>query len=348
MLKRCQVFGVALETLSVADDADHEARIPRVLRRCIDVLSATEVLSLPGLFRISGDSREINDMKVRLDVGEPVDLHVAAPHSVAGLLKMWLRELPEPLLTFDLYAPIIAAVRSATQQQQPPSALLDALDALLCQLPAAHRHTISALLDFLRSVSDCSAVNFMTASNLAICFSPNVLRPRIETLESVAKDTPLAIAAIAALIQQQQQTASDQPPPQPQPQPHPQPQPQPQPVSPVSPGSPHTPGSSSSSSSSSRPTMPSAPPPIPPSPRSMSLPAACLPAAAVSQLPASRVPPPLPLSSGAGAKPALLPLSAQQHTAPPYVSGKREEEFKSNEEGQMAMTTVSIIPGQTV
>ena len=108
VLKRSQVFGVSLSSLSEAEDADHSQHIPRLLRRCIDVLSEPAVINLHGLFRISGDSREISEMKVRLDVGESVDLQAASSHSVAGLLKMWLRELPEPLLTFDMYAPIIA------------------------------------------------------------------------------------------------------------------------------------------------------------------------------------------------------------------------------------------------
>ena len=328
VLKRSQLFGVALESLTAADDADHEASIPRLLRRCIDVLSAPDVLALHGLFRISGDSREINEMKVRLDVGEPVDLYAAAPHSVAGLLKMWLRELPEPLLTFDMYAPIIAAVRSQQQQQQQqPSAMLDALNALIEQLPAAHRATLEALLPFLRSVSSCSSVNLMTASNLAICFSPNILRPRIETLESVARDTPLAIAAITALIQQNNDEA------------HSSVQTPQHCVSPTSPTSP----------TSSRPMLPM-PPPIPASPRSMSLPAAAA-TSAVSAVHhthnASRSPPPIP--SGVAltslSRPPLPPPLPQLLSTPPPVPitvDKPQEECKC-EEGQTELEQLSDV-----
>lgn len=56
-----------------------------------------------GIFRISGNSREVNDLKARIENGHDVVLSDYSPHAVACLLKMWLRELPEPLLTFELY-----------------------------------------------------------------------------------------------------------------------------------------------------------------------------------------------------------------------------------------------------
>ena len=320
VLKRSLVFGVPLELLSQAEDADRDSHIPRVLRRCLDVLSAPEVRTLPGLFRISGDSREISEMKVKLDVGEPVDLSAASPHSVAGLLKMWLRELPEPLLTFDMYAPIIATVRTMQQQHQRPSDINDALHALIDQLPPAHRRTLDALLPFLHDVGCCSDVNLMTASNLAICFSPNILRPTIETLESVAKDSPIACAAIAALIQQHQQpdqqhstgstinSALQQ---------HQQVM---QPASPASPSTPNVIAATSTTTAiDSRPAMPNLPPPIPPSPRSMSQPAAA--SSTTLHSPSNRSPPP-PIPTGLT---AALPLRPPPL---PIAAGKQQEECK--------------------
>ena len=323
VLKRSLVFGVQLETLSLADDADHELGIPRVMRRCLDVLSEPEVLSLHGLFRISGDSREISEMKVKLDVGEPVDLYAATPHSVAGLLKLWLRELPEPLLTFDMYAPIIATVRALQQQQQQQQgALLDALNALLDALPAAHRHTLDALLPFLHRVSACSGVNLMTASNLAICFSPNILRPRIETLESVARDTPIAIAAITALIQQNNEPPTSYSTPTPQ-----------QPVSPTSP---------------TTPTLPSMPTPVPTSPRSMSLPAVAGVGPIHHSPSASRSPPPIPsavtLTLIKPPLPTISQLPTQSVPPPlPAAAKKHEHEEYKCDEGQTELELLADV-----
>ena len=236
------MFGVALSSLTAADDADRDARVPRVLRRCLDVLDAPDVVSLHGLFRISGDSREINELKVKLDVGEPVDLQAATPHSVAGTAQ----DVAEGAAGAAAHIRPVRAhhCRSENlQQQQQQAAIFDSVNALLERLPAAHRATLDALLPFLHRVSARSSVNLMTASNIAICFSPNILRPRIETLESVARDTPIAIAAITALIQHSNSSEACT---------------FPAPQQPVSPTSPTTPTAATSGW-----PVPTLPPPIP-------------------------------------------------------------------------------------
>ena len=219
VLKAPRVFGLSLEALALHDEVDEESNVPRILRCCMLRLSAAEQLALPGLFRISGDSREIAELKVKWDVGEAVDLCAYSPHSVSGLLKMWLRELPEPLLTYELYQPLIdlfrqmqlhpsapasASASAASPQQALQQSAHQPLLDLLERLPSLHRRTLQALLRFLAQVSAACSVNLMTTNNLAICFSPNILRPRVETLQSVARDTPIAIAVIRALIEHTQ------------------------------------------------------------------------------------------------------------------------------------------------
>jgi RhoGAP domain len=62
-------------------------------------------VGLEGLFRISGSKVEIDTLKARFDSGEDVALEAVTmnPHTVAGLLKQFFRELPEPLCTFELF-----------------------------------------------------------------------------------------------------------------------------------------------------------------------------------------------------------------------------------------------------
>ena len=69
VLKAPRVFGLSLEALALHDEVDEESNVPRILRCCMLRLSAAEQLALPGLFRISGDSREIAELKVKWDVG---------------------------------------------------------------------------------------------------------------------------------------------------------------------------------------------------------------------------------------------------------------------------------------
>jgi hypothetical protein len=56
-----------------------------------------------GIFRVSGNLNSIMELKQRFDRGEEIDLsQIPDPHTVSGVFKLWFRELPEPLLTYDL------------------------------------------------------------------------------------------------------------------------------------------------------------------------------------------------------------------------------------------------------
>jgi len=63
-----------------------------------------------GLFRIPGNNAEIELLKERVEAGEQIDLSKCSEiHVVAGLLKEYFREIPEPVFTFSLYDEIIAS-----------------------------------------------------------------------------------------------------------------------------------------------------------------------------------------------------------------------------------------------
>lgn len=84
--------------------------------------------ALQGVFRLSGDSLEIGATRDRLDLGAAVDLARVGPHSVSGLVKLFLRSLPEPLLRFDHYDQLVAAFRADQMAQ---------IDADIGRLPGA-------------------------------------------------------------------------------------------------------------------------------------------------------------------------------------------------------------------
>jgi hypothetical protein len=77
-----------------------------------------------GLFRMTVKADALSDLKARIDAGEDVDFSAFPDHHLlAGLLKTYLRELPEPLFTYDLYPQLIAAasmspVRNERQAQR--------------------------------------------------------------------------------------------------------------------------------------------------------------------------------------------------------------------------------------
>lgn len=98
-------FGVSLKFIN--ENSPCLNYIPPVVRKCVDFLSITGVIDTEGLFRRCGNLTTINDIKRRVNTGEAIDLKDVEPHAVAGLLKCFLRELNEPLLTFELYDEIV-------------------------------------------------------------------------------------------------------------------------------------------------------------------------------------------------------------------------------------------------
>ena len=89
----------------------HEG-LPVVVARALDYLERN-ALQLEGIFRISGNQQEIQDAKEKFDQGLDVKMSsMSSPHAVAGLMKLYFRELPEPLLSFQYYE-IFVAIYSA-------------------------------------------------------------------------------------------------------------------------------------------------------------------------------------------------------------------------------------------
>ena len=77
------------------------------MRKCVDSLSITGVIDTEGIFRRSGKYSVIAGLKQKVNNGEEVEFKDIDTHVVAGLLKSFLRDLEEPLLTYELYDEII-------------------------------------------------------------------------------------------------------------------------------------------------------------------------------------------------------------------------------------------------
>lgn len=254
ILREGVVFGQPLEKMQL------DRGVPGIVRQCCSHMLDTGALQLEGLFRVSGELLEVQHLKKRVDFGEPVDLsNVTSPHSVSSLLKLFFRELPEPLLTYDHYDGLLARALIGDNK---------GIVAFAHDLPACHKSTLGYLLTFLRSVAAESSVNKMAAENLAIVFAPNLIRPRIETMQTAVKDAGYVIKTmeqflLADLGEGFGEVLSRVPPPQPGCAPPSVGSPQsPPPLSPTPPpGSPTTHTTSPLPPSSSFIRLPSFPPP---------------------------------------------------------------------------------------
>ncbi|KAM9426482.1 LOW QUALITY PROTEIN: rho GTPase-activating protein 44-like [Pholidichthys leucotaenia] len=124
-----------------------------------------------GLFRVAPSASKLKKLKASLDCGVlDIQEYSADPHAIAGALKSYLRELPEPLMTFELYNDWIQA-SNIQDQDKRLQALLSACE----KLPPANNSNFKYLIKFLSKLTEYQDVNKMTPGNIAIVLGPNLL-----------------------------------------------------------------------------------------------------------------------------------------------------------------------------
>ncbi|EDV34383.1 uncharacterized protein Dana_GF21287 [Drosophila ananassae] len=170
-LKRIRgVFGTDLTTM-VQLEQHHP--IPFVVRRCVEEVEARGMLQ-EGIYRVSGFADEIEALKLALDKdGEKTDMSETAYGNVnviAGTLKLYLRLLPVPLITFQAYPSFMAAGRNSNLAEQ-----LELMTEAVHRLPPAHYSCLQYMLEHLKRVASHYAVNKMNEHNLATVFAPTLI-----------------------------------------------------------------------------------------------------------------------------------------------------------------------------
>ncbi|KAG7222840.1 hypothetical protein INR49_016050, partial [Caranx melampygus] len=131
-------------------------------------------------------------MLLETGMKEELEEFYSDPHAVAGALKSYLRELPEPLMTFGLYDEWLQA-----SNVSDPDKRLQALWVTCDRLPKTHKANLRYLVKFLAKLAQDSEVNKMTPSNIAIVLGPNLLWAKTEgTLAEMAAATSVHVVAI--------------------------------------------------------------------------------------------------------------------------------------------------------
>ncbi|KAA8645650.1 hypothetical protein EYZ11_002488 [Aspergillus tanneri] len=165
------VFGVSLDELYERDGT----AVPMIVYQCFQAVELFG-LNMEGIYRLSGSANHISQMKSlfdndssQVDFTNPENFHHDV-NSVAGLLKQFFRDLPDPLFTSQFYSEFINAARIEDDVQRR-----DSLHALVNNLPDAHYATLRALILHLNKVQEHYTQNRMNAGNIAICFGPTLL-----------------------------------------------------------------------------------------------------------------------------------------------------------------------------
>ncbi|XP_078135973.1 SH3 domain-binding protein 1 [Sander vitreus] len=191
-----KVYGEPL--LSHLSQSNREIAAP--IEECIHMLLKTGMTE-EGLFRLAAAASVVKRLKCCLDQ-EAVDHSDFSmdPHAVAGALKSYLRELPEPLMTFELYNDWFKAAGEKELTEK-----LEQFRVLLRKLPPENYNNLRYLVQFLSLLSEQQAVNKMTPSNIAIVLGPNLLWPRAEgeaaLFDMAAASSVQVVTVIEPLIQ---------------------------------------------------------------------------------------------------------------------------------------------------
>eukprot|EP00054_Salpingoeca_dolichothecata_P000893 m.17863 g.17863 ORF g.17863 m.17863 type:complete len:467 (+) comp11509_c0_seq2:1139-2539(+) len=161
-----RVFGANLMDIK---SVNTQTGVPMIVYSTISYIRQ-HGMEVEGIFRRSANASHVTEVRNLCNQGQPVDLDAYKDvHLAAVLLKTFLRELQQPLLTFALYDEIMAVDDISKEARLP------AVIAIVEKLPERNRNVLLYLLRFLGEVIEHQEANRMTASNLAIVFGPNLV-----------------------------------------------------------------------------------------------------------------------------------------------------------------------------
>jgi len=142
---------------------------PYFLEAFLEAFIRTGGFNTEGIFRISANGADVNRVKDQIEneSQRKYQIPTSNPHVVSNLLKQWIRSLPEPLVPNDYYS-------QATQLKS----VEDSLDIILTKIPSINANVVLFLVQLMQRLSSPPLLEStkMTASNLAVVFSPLLLR----------------------------------------------------------------------------------------------------------------------------------------------------------------------------
>ncbi|XP_053723207.1 rho GTPase-activating protein 15 isoform X10 [Synchiropus splendidus] len=165
-----QVFGCRLEMLCERE----KSTVPRFVRMCTETVERRG-LHTDGIYRVSGNLAVIQKLrflvnheeKLNLDESEWEDIHV-----ITGALKLFFRELPEPLVPYGFFTDIVETIKMMDYMDK-----VDRLKCLILNMPPPNYDTLKFMCRHLKRVLEHSDANRMTTQNIGIVFGPTLMRP---------------------------------------------------------------------------------------------------------------------------------------------------------------------------
>ncbi|XP_012306727.2 unconventional myosin-IXa isoform X9 [Aotus nancymaae] len=177
-------FGVELSRLTSEDRT-----VPLVVEKLINYIEM-HGLYTEGIYRKSGSTNKIKELRQGLDTdAESVNLDDYNIHVIASVFKQWLRDLPNPLMTFELYEEFLRAMGLQERKET-----IRGVYSVIDQLSRTHLNTLERLIFHLVRIALQEDTNRMSANALAIVFAPCILRcpdttDPLQSVQDISKTT---------------------------------------------------------------------------------------------------------------------------------------------------------------
>ncbi|XP_074519959.1 rho GTPase-activating protein 22 isoform X1 [Halichoeres trimaculatus] len=193
------IFGQRLE-----DTVQYERKFgprlaPLLVEQCVDFIRERG-LDEEGLFRMPGQANLVKELQEAFDCGDkPLFDSNTEVHTVASLLKLYLRELPEPVIPFSKYEDFLTCAQLLAKDEEEG---VQELVRQVSTLPLPNYNLLKYICKFLDEVQSHCNENKMSVQNLATVFGPNILRPKMEDPVTIMEGTSLVQHLMTILIRE--------------------------------------------------------------------------------------------------------------------------------------------------
>ncbi|KFM08170.1 Rho GTPase-activating protein 24, partial [Aptenodytes forsteri] len=191
------IFGQKLEDTVRYEKRYGNRLAPMLVEQCVDFIRQWG-LKEEGLFRLPGQANLVKELQDAFDCGEKPSFDSNTDvHTVASLLKLYLRELPEPVIPYAKYEDFLSCAKMLSKEEETG---LKELVKQVKSLPAVNYNLLKYICRFLDEVQSYSGVNKMSVQNLATVFGPNILRPKVEDPLTIMEGTVVVQQLMSVMI----------------------------------------------------------------------------------------------------------------------------------------------------
>ncbi|KAM4747877.1 rho GTPase-activating protein 25 [Rhinophrynus dorsalis] len=171
--------------------------VPILMKKCADFIRERG-LNEEGIFRLPGQDNLVKQLKEAFDAGErPSFSRDTDVHTVASLFKLYLRELPEPVIPWSQYEDCLNCEKMISIDEEKGHE--DLMKQILL-LPKENYNLLCFICRFLYEVQKNSSVNKMSVDNLAMVIGVNLLKPKTEEPEALMRSAPQIQKLMTVLI----------------------------------------------------------------------------------------------------------------------------------------------------